>query len=127
MDAPCASVSMCGLRVRRAWRAATISGFTVQFDLWHKLLEQRPDLKPEDLATTRKFMDSAFEDYEALVTGYEHRIESLSLPDPDDRHVLAAAIECGASIIVTANLKDFPDSQLKQSGGVANHSRFGGH
>ena len=36
MDAPCASVSKCG--VGRAWRAATISGFTVQFDLWHKLL-----------------------------------------------------------------------------------------
>jgi len=30
---------------------------------------------------------------EALVEGYEQRIETLALPDPDDRHVLAAAIE----------------------------------
>lgn len=85
------------------------------------LLEERPDLKPESLAKTREFMDGAFEDYEPLVTGYQHRIESLSLPDADDRHVLAAAIECNASIIITANLKDFPDSQLKQSAVVAKH------
>ncbi|MBS2008510.1 MAG: PIN domain-containing protein [Cyanobacteria bacterium SZAS TMP-1] len=85
------------------------------------LLEEKPHLKQEALAVTRKLMDSAFEGYEPLVTGYEHRIESLHLPDPDDRHVLAAAIECNATIIVTANLKDFPDSQLKQSSVVAKH------
>ncbi len=85
------------------------------------LLEERTDIKPEALAVTRKLMDGAFEGYEPLVTGYEHRIESLSLPDANDRHVLAAAIECTASIIVTANLKDFPDSQLKQSSVVAKH------
>ena len=44
----------------------------------------------------------------ALVAGFEARIGSLTLPDPDDRHVLAAAIHCNASVIVTANLKDFP-------------------
>ena len=67
---------------------------------------------PATLEKTRKLMELAVPD--CLVTGYEHRIEALSLPDPDDRHVLAAAIECGAKIIVTANLKDFPVSQLKQ-------------
>jgi hypothetical protein len=39
-----------------------------------------------------------------IVTGYETLIPSLALPDPDDRHVLAAAIRCGADIIVTSNL-----------------------
>lgn len=91
-------------------------------DEWiSNLLEQRHDLKPENLAVTRTLMDTAFDDYEPLVTGYEHRIESISLPDDEDRHVLAAAIECSASIIVTMNLKDFPDSQLKQSAVVAKH------
>jgi len=35
-------------------------------------------------------MDKATRD--SLVTGYEALIDTLSLPDPDDRHVLAAAI-----------------------------------
>jgi hypothetical protein len=49
---------------------------------------------------------------EALVTGYEPLIEALTLPDPDDRHVLAAAIRCGAQQIITENLTDFPKDAL---------------
>jgi hypothetical protein len=46
------------------------------------------------------------------VTGYEEQIPQLELPDPDDRHVLAAAILAEAHIIVTANVKDFPSAIL---------------
>jgi len=46
------------------------------------------------------------------VHGYEAHIPTLSLPDPDDRHVLAAAIHASAANIVTYNLSDFPDSVL---------------
>lgn len=49
---------------------------------------------------------------DAKIDGYEELIPSLSLPDPDDRHVLAAAIRANADAIVTFNLKDFPEAAL---------------
>ena len=55
-------------------------------------------------------MDRAIPD--ALVTGHEELIAGLTLPDVDDRHVLAAAIRCNASVIVTFNEKDFPAAVL---------------
>jgi len=58
---------------------------------------------------------------DALVTGYEELIDGLHLPDPDDRHVLAAAIRGRADVIVTCNLKDFPAGALKSYGIEAQH------
>jgi hypothetical protein len=55
---------------------------------------------------TRLLMEASLDD--AMVSGYEPLIETVTLPDADDRHVLAAAIHCGARVIVTANLRDFP-------------------
>ncbi|MGM1064438.1 PIN domain-containing protein [Saccharothrix sp. Mg75] len=49
---------------------------------------------------------------DCLVNGYESLVSGLELPDPDDRHVLAAAIRAGAQVIVTDNLKDFPAEYL---------------
>ncbi|OWQ94274.1 PIN domain-containing protein [Sphingopyxis lindanitolerans] len=53
---------------------------------------------------------------EGCVTGGADLIDSLDLPDADDRHVLATAIRAGAEHIVTENLKDFPDVKLKGYG-----------
>jgi hypothetical protein len=58
---------------------------------------------------------------DCLVTGYEALVPSLSLPDPHDRHVLAAAIQGRADVIVTFNLKDFPDDTLRGHGIEAQH------
>lgn len=57
----------------------------------------------------------------ALVTGYEALIGGLTLPDANDRHVLAAAIRCNASVIVTFNQKDFPEEVLSIYGVEAQH------
>lgn len=74
------------------------------------VLEQRPDLRPDQLARTKELMNTHARD--SLVEGYEPLIETLTLPDPDDRHVLAAAIHTEADLIVTFNLRDFPASAL---------------
>jgi hypothetical protein len=50
------------------------------------------------------------------VTGYEDLISGLTLPDPNDRHVLAAAVKCGASAIVTFNERDFPTAVVEPLG-----------
>ena len=59
----------------------------------------------------RSNMETAFP--EALVADYEQLIDALELPDPDDRHVLACAIQTKAAVIVTNNLKDFPSEVLE--------------
>lgn len=69
------------------------------------LRRNRPDIPPARLARLRDLINAAVRD--CLVTGYEPLIEGLKLPDPGDRHVLAAAIKCGAQVIVTRNLKHF--------------------
>ncbi|GAA3623304.1 hypothetical protein [Flavivirga jejuensis] len=47
---------------------------------------------------------------------YEPLIDGLTLPDEKDRHVLAAAIKTNANVIVTNNLKDFPNDYLASFG-----------
>ncbi len=79
-------------------------------ECFRSILDHRPDLKPEALQRTRELMRQAVPD--CMVTGHEPLIDGLTLPDHDDRHVLAAAIRAGAQTIVTFNLKDFPRAAL---------------
>ncbi|KVG66946.1 PIN domain-containing protein [Burkholderia pseudomultivorans] len=89
-------------------------------DEWKRnLLENRPDLTAEQLDRTSNLMDRAIPD--AVVIGYESLIAGLVLPDADDRHVLAAAIRCNASVIVTFNRKDFPEEVWSPYGIEAQH------
>ncbi len=89
-------------------------------DEWvRSVLRDRPGLKPEQLQRTRDLMDAHVRD--CLITGYEDLIPALTLPDPGDRHVLAAAIKGGVNVIVTLNLKDFPLATLSPYGIEAQH------
>lgn len=82
-------------------------------DEWTRnVLKNRPDLTQAKLSRTVESMNRAVPD--CLVSDYEPLIQGLDLPDEDDRHVLAAAIKCGASVIVTYNLRDFPAEILNR-------------
>jgi predicted nucleic acid-binding protein len=84
-------------------------------DEWiRNVLKNRTDLTADKLQKTREAMNRAVKD--GLVTEYGDLISGLKLPDQKDRHVLAAAIKCGAAVIVTINLKDFPASYLEKYG-----------
>jgi predicted nucleic acid-binding protein len=74
------------------------------------LIRDRPDLPLARVQRTRLLMVTHFPT--ALVEDYEHLIETITLPDVGDRHVLAASIHCDARTIVTMNLRDFPDRIL---------------
>jgi predicted nucleic acid-binding protein len=78
------------------------------------IVVDRPDLPATRLERTRMLMNVAVPD--ALVTDDPELVEKLDLPDPKDRHVLATAITAGASLVVTANLADFPTSALEAHG-----------
>lgn len=83
------------------------------FDEWRNVMERKGISKID--ATTRVHKANlAFPD--ALVHNYEEIVQGLNLPDPKDCHVLAAAIKINAAIIVTNNLKDFPEHYLKTFG-----------
>lgn len=78
---------------------------------WVNALLRQGKFTRQKLERVRDLMDAHAKD--AKVTGYEPLIGMLELPDPDDRHVLAAAIRCNADAIVTFNRKDFPGEALK--------------
>jgi predicted nucleic acid-binding protein len=78
------------------------------------LLDNRPDLTREQLERTRNLMDANVLD--CKIEDYRSLIPSLSLPDPNDRNVLAAAIKSRADVIVTFNFRDFPDRAIRHHG-----------
>lgn len=82
-------------------------------DEWTRnLLKNRKDLTPEQMERCCTCMNAAVPD--SLVTGHEDLIDSLTLRDPDDRHVLAVAIRSNADSIVTFNQKDFDETELSK-------------
>lgn len=83
------------------------------------LLRNEPHRTRTALERTRDLMNQATRD--CLVTDYAALIPALDLPDAKDRHVLAAAIVGRCDVIVTRNLKHFPDTVLAPHGITAQH------
>lgn len=83
------------------------------FSEWERVMLRKEVFQEEATKRINK-ANQAFPD--ALVVNYESLIDGLTLPDTDDRHVLAAAIKTNANIIVTNNLKDFPKEYLATFG-----------
>ncbi len=84
-------------------------------DEWTRnVLVDNSDVTPAQLDRTRRLMSLAVP--KGLVSGSEALVPALSLPDANDRHVLAAAIKANAAVIVTFNLSDFPATTLEAYG-----------
>jgi hypothetical protein len=96
-------MALAGL-VRARWSRQIVD------EMLGALASNRPDISSAKIERLGYLINESVPD--CLVTGYEPLIEGLKLPDANDRHVLAAAIRSGAQVIVTANLRDFPASDL---------------
>ena len=88
-------------------------------DEWTRnLVKDRPELTAR-LPAVVELINASVPD--CLVTNYEKLVTSIELPDPDDRHVVAAAIVGHADAIVTFNTKDFPAAVLQPYGIEVQH------
>lgn len=86
------------------------------FDEWENVMRKK-GLSETEISKRTQTVQKAFPD--ALVENYESLIQGLTLPDAKDRHVLAAAIKTNGNIIVTNNLKHFPEDYLSSFGLMA--------
>ena len=76
------------------------------------LIHNRPDLTAKNIHKVQRLMDDTFPD--AVVANSEENKSGIQLPDSADIHVLATAIESKADYIITYNLRDFPEEELKK-------------
>lgn len=82
-------------------------------DEWiRNLLKNRTDLSIKVLNQTKCAMNFAFPD--ANVEKHEGLISLISLPDKNDRHVLACGIKSNSDLILTFNIRDFPKAELSK-------------
>jgi predicted nucleic acid-binding protein len=77
------------------------------------LKERRPDLDARRIDRTIKIIREEFP--EALISGYEPLIPAMT-NDEGDRHVLAAAVRSGSTVLITWNTSDFPASACEPYG-----------
>ncbi len=95
------------------YRPLWSSEILAELDRTLRLLQARRGMAPEEteayLVRLFRQMETSFPD--ALVTDWESLVDAVRLPDPGDRHVVAAA-RAGRAVIVTDNVADFPPGAL---------------
>ncbi len=82
-------------------------------------LKKNLDINSDKVKRLFGVMLDAFPD--SSIKGYESFIEAIELPDPKDRHVVAAAMRGHCDVIITENVKDFPEVELEKYGLEAQH------
>ena len=96
------------------YRPLWSSEILAELDRTLRLLQARRGIAPEEteayLVRLFRQMETSFPD--ALVTDWEPLLDAVQLPDPGDRHVVAAARAGRADVIVTDNVADFPPGAL---------------
>jgi len=95
---------------RPLWSSAILD--ELQFHEARKLVERgrAPNEAARQSQRLIDQMSTAFDD--SSVENWEPLNGTFGLPDPDDEHVVAAALVGGAQVIVTSNLKDFPAQRI---------------
>ena len=81
----------------------------LEYEEAEKLRKRGEDGPERRAAHLTRQLRTHFED--AIVRGWE-QLSPFGLPDPDDEHVLAAAVVGGAGALVTENVKDFPRARV---------------
>ena len=107
---------------RPLWSGAILA--ELEYHEMRKLVErgEQPDVAATRASYLIDQMTSAFDD--ALVENWEPHEGAFGLPDPDDEHVVAAAVVGGAGAIVTDNLRDFPTAKIPPHIKVLSPAKF---
>ena len=95
---------------RPVWSSAILAELQRSETVKHRRHGESDDVAAARAAYLIAQMREAFTDAE--IAGWEGLEGSYGLPDPDDEHVVAAAVVAGAGAIITLNLKDFPADRL---------------
>ncbi|WP_180539835.1 PIN domain-containing protein [Nevskia soli] len=114
-------IRLCDLMLRLAEEPAMYSpkwSSEILAEVERNLLSGKFKLSAQKARYRLACMRSAFP--EAMVDGYKSLIPFMPV-NGEDRHVLAAAIMARADCIVTANLRHFPNAQIRDFGIEALH------
>jgi predicted nucleic acid-binding protein len=108
------SVAICDALMEVAATGIYAAKWSREIDReWIQNLAKNKNRPVEDFHRRRDFMHKICPTWEVSKKAWKLIEPCLELPDPKDRHVLAAAIAGHVDSIVTQNLKDFPISILE--------------